>query len=85
MDDNLMPGSGWILAQMERQADAYDVALMMAWDRLATEAPDGVGWDVVLDDQDRDGRFAFVFRDAGGLEFETTVDPYPDPDDEPNW
>jgi hypothetical protein len=85
MEDNLMPGSGWILAQQERAADAYDAALELAYDALAREAPDGVGWDVALDDQDADGRFIFIFRDAGGYEYQTTTDPWGDQDYEPNW
>jgi hypothetical protein len=81
-DWNLMPGSGWLLARMERAADAYDAALCIAWDRLWEWAPDGVGWDVVECEQDADANFIVTFRDAGGLEFTTTVNPWPE-DGEP--
>ena len=84
MSDNLMPGSGWLLGQMERAADAYDVALNRAWGYLADLAPDGVGWELHEDWQDERARFVFEFRDAGGLEFTTTVDPWYEPD-EPDW
>ena len=80
-DYNLMPGSGWILAHQEAAADAYDAALSIAWDALAAEAPDGVGWEITLDDQDQDGRFIFIFQDAGGYEFQATTDPWGDDQD----
>lgn len=85
-DWSLMPGSGWILARQERAADAYDVALSMAWEALYDEAPAGVGWDVAEDEQDAHGAFLIVFRDGGGYEYRTRVDPWGDEDVEPpSW
>jgi hypothetical protein len=64
-------------------ADAYDAAIRMAWERLYEQAPEGVGWEIECDDQDHNGAFVFIFRDAGGYEFRTVCDPWPDPDEEP--
>lgn len=85
MWDNLPPGYESFLIAQEEAADAYDYALDKAWEHLADEAPDGVGWEVACDDQDRDAAFIFVFRDAGGYEFETTVNPWGGWDYEPDY
>lgn len=64
--------------------DAYDKALDMAWDRLYEQAPEGIAWEIVGDSQDWDGAFVFSFREAGGLTFEVTCNPWPDPNWEPD-
>jgi hypothetical protein len=85
-DWNLMPGAGWTLAQQERAHDAYDAALSTAWESLADEAPDGVGWEVTSDEQDAQGRFVITFRDGGGYKHCSRVDPWGDDDDgPPSW
>lgn len=85
MTDNMFPGSDWLLGMEEQAADAYDEALSTAWEALADQVPDGVGWDVVTDDQDRNGAFVFCFEDGGGYEFVATVNPWDDQEYEPNW
>lgn len=57
----------------EDAADAYDAALALAWQGLYEQAPEGVGWEVVSDEQDRDARFIFEFRDGGGYEFTAII------------
>jgi hypothetical protein len=54
---------------------AYEFAVDKAWEYLADEAPDGMGWEAE-DEQDHDGTFLFTFRDAGGYEFRTSVNPW---------
>jgi hypothetical protein len=82
MWDNLPPGYDDTLYQMERDADAFEAVLEIAWERLE-DAPDGVGW--TCDEEaayiDANDEWVFVFTEGGGMEFVAYVRAYDDPGD----
>lgn len=84
MSDNLPPGAASYLAWQEAAADEYEQAQERAWERLEEEAPDGVDWELTLEDRGRNGEYLFNFRDGGGYELDVTVDLSPD-DEPPDW
>lgn len=86
MYDNLPPGYGATLAYLEDCERRWEYAMDRAWDLLADEAPDGIGWRFNLEDVWSDERHQWVicFYDDTGLEYEARVSEYSS-DDEGDW
>ena len=72
---NFPPGYDWHLRQIERSQLAYEWAEERAWERLADEAPDGVGWSMDCCGFTSQGAYEFVAADGGGHELTIFVSP----------